>query len=133
MPKAMWSYQCEYCGGLFKSYKFCDKHEMACIKNPEGKSCMYCEYGWSKKERRKNNMICPKSKRKYCKQISANCEFFPHSIDFWHSSAILKPTTEKGGTFSCPHAKILRGFPKSRRCHRRNSSRSTLSGAQQTI
>ena len=76
MPKAMWSYQCDYCGGLFKSYKFCEKHEVACIKNPEGKSCMYCEYGWSKKERKKNNNVCPKSGRRYCKQISANCEHF---------------------------------------------------------
>ena len=62
MPTAFWSYKCEYCGSLFKSFKICDRHEMACNKNPDAKNCLYCEYGWSKSIR-KRNKTRPKNPR----------------------------------------------------------------------
>lgn len=76
MPTAFWSYKCEYCGSLFKSFKICDRHEMACNKNPDAKNCLYCEYGWSKSIRKRNNMICPQLKKRYSKTSSVSCEFF---------------------------------------------------------
>ena len=86
MPIPMWSYRCEYCGGLFKSYKYCENHEASCNKNPDGKTCIRCMYGWDKKERQANNNVCYKSNKRYCKTVARTCEHFVrinYKEEFW--------------------------------------------------
>lgn len=108
MPTALWSYKCEYCGSLFKSYKFCDRHELACNKNPNGKNCIYCEYGWSKSLRKRTDRICPKSGKRFGKHASAYCEHFvkidrkekfKEASEFYKSLGDKKNGETTGGSF----------------------------------
>lgn len=107
MPKPMWSYRCDYCGGLFKSFKFCENHELACNKNPDGKSCVYCEYGWSKSLRKRSNGICPECNKRFGKRTSIKCDHFVRidrkqkfrEVNEYYKSLGDKKDEKSGSTF----------------------------------
>jgi hypothetical protein len=44
MARRVLAWECRYCGALKKTELICNRHEVACPKNPDRKNCIDCVY-----------------------------------------------------------------------------------------
>ena len=42
MARRVLAFECQYCGALKKSKTIATRHEVACMKNPDGRNCILC-------------------------------------------------------------------------------------------
>lgn len=68
------AYECRYCGALKKTKATCERHELACLKNPEAKNCTVCEH--AHKSTAKGRLICAISHKLCSTAVSARCNMF---------------------------------------------------------
>lgn len=84
VSKRTYGYLCGYCGKIFKSYKIADRHERACLKNPNAKNCVVCKHiikdhtGIDKNGNEFSKSICGIDKCVCSKSRSADCDYFEH-------------------------------------------------------
>lgn len=82
MAKQITVYECEYCGVWKKGLMIAERHERACLDNPNGKNCTICKH--SKNIRvtdddnfvSRNVLMCPKLKKTCSRAMSGNCNSF---------------------------------------------------------
>lgn len=73
MATRVLAYECRYCGTLKKTRALMDRHELACLRNPNSKNCTLCEHIQNNGEGR---AICEVSGKLCSVAISARCEDF---------------------------------------------------------
>ena len=61
--------QCKYCEALKKTKNTCERHEIACLSNPNAKNCMLCGH----RTTRENKRVCGISGKLCSSSVSANC------------------------------------------------------------
>lgn len=66
------AYQCKYCGALKKTKNTCERHEIACLSNPNAKNCMLCRH----RTTHENKRVCGLSGKLCSSSVSANCTAF---------------------------------------------------------
>lgn len=66
------AYECKYCGTLKKTKNNCEKHEVACLSNPDAKNCLLCAHATSDEK----GKICGKTGKRCSMAVSANCNDF---------------------------------------------------------
>lgn len=71
------AYQCVYCGALKKTKNICERHEIACLSNPDAKNCILCRH----KTTRENKRVCGISGKLCSSGASANCKEFEREND----------------------------------------------------
>lgn len=71
MARRIYAWMCRYCGDIKKTRNVAEKHEIACLKNPNARNCMHCIYSFEGV----GGLKCEKGK-KCTKAVSAVCPYF---------------------------------------------------------
>lgn len=66
------AYECRYCGTLKKTRKLCERHELACLKNPDARNCTLCEHI----DKHEKPARCGVSGKMCSSAVSAQCTTF---------------------------------------------------------
>ena len=73
MATRVLAYECKYCGTLKKTRALMDRHELACLRNPNAKNCTRCEHLQKNGDGR---ATCEVSGKLCSVAVSARCKDF---------------------------------------------------------
>ena len=81
MARRILAWECRHCGSIKKSEYICQRHEKACLSNPDARNCILCVHSRSINI---GDGIIDKSMQLVCRQtdricstaVSANCPYF---------------------------------------------------------
>lgn len=76
MAKRVFAWQCQYCGALKNTENVINRHEKACLKNPNAKNCILCTKSVASSESASAKMYCKARGCDCSMAVSGNCEHF---------------------------------------------------------
>lgn len=77
MPNKVLAYECKHCGILKRSLKVCERHELACLQNPDARNCVRCAH----MVERNGTRVCAERLLKCSVAVSAHCKLFQERED----------------------------------------------------